>query len=39
MTYAKSGDRERARKALETALRLKSDFEGANEARSLLATL
>jgi tetratricopeptide (TPR) repeat protein len=39
MTYAKNGDRDRARKALETALRLKSDFEGAGEARSLLASL
>ena len=39
MTYAKNGDRDRARKALEAALKLKPDFEGAAEANRILATL
>ncbi len=39
LAYAKNGDNARARDALERALRLKPDFDGAQEARSVLASL
>ena len=39
MAYAKAGDKVKARAALETALKLQSDFPGADEARSTLASL
>jgi tetratricopeptide (TPR) repeat protein len=37
LAYADSGDRERARASLTRALALKSDFDGAEQARSLLS--
>jgi tetratricopeptide (TPR) repeat protein len=39
LAYAKSGDVESARQHLTSALRLKADFEGAQEARKVLETL
>jgi len=39
MAYAKNGDDRSARTALEKALKLKSDFKGADEARQTLQTL
>jgi tetratricopeptide (TPR) repeat protein len=39
LAYYKTGDRVRAKQALEAALRLKSDFDGAAEATRLIATL
>jgi tetratricopeptide (TPR) repeat protein len=39
MAYAKRGEDARARRALQQALNLKSDFEGAAEARKTLGTL
>ena len=36
LAYADSGDSERARASLTRALALKSDFDGADQARSLL---
>jgi tetratricopeptide (TPR) repeat protein len=39
LAYAKSGDTTNARQALERALALKSDFKGADEARSVLESL
>lgn len=39
VSYAKTGDRIRARRELQRALDLNSAFEGAHEARQLLATL
>jgi len=39
MLYAKSGDNAKAREALEKALALNPDFDGAAEARKTLATL
>ena len=39
LAYARSGDAGRARTTLETALRLKSDFEGAADASKVLAGL
>ena len=39
LAYAKSGNAEGARQSLERALTLKSDVEGAQEARALLQTL
>jgi tetratricopeptide (TPR) repeat protein len=39
MAYAKNGNRDGARRALEAALRLSSDFSGSNEARTMLASL
>jgi Flp pilus assembly protein TadD len=39
MAYAKSGDNDKARVALGQALRLQSDFDGADEARQTLAGL
>ena len=39
LAYAQVGDKAAARLALEKALKLKADFEGADEARNLLRTL
>ena len=39
MAYHKQGNHEAARQALERALRLDPDFDGAHEARSVLAEL
>ena len=39
MVYAASGNRERAKGALETALRLSPDFDGSLEASRVLSTL
>ncbi|WP_410964359.1 tetratricopeptide repeat protein, partial [Salmonella sp. SAL4447] len=39
LAYAKAGETTRARTALQAALALDANFEGASEARSLLATL
>jgi tetratricopeptide (TPR) repeat protein len=39
MAYAKNGNRERAKTALEGALKLRKDFDGAEEATKTLATL
>jgi tetratricopeptide (TPR) repeat protein len=39
LAYAKNGNRVEARKALETALRLQPDFQGARDAARVLATL
>jgi len=39
MVYARSGDKAKARVALEQALKLRSDFEGAAEARKTLTDL
>ena len=39
LAYARSGEAGRAKTALETALRLKSDFEGAADASKVLASL
>lgn len=39
LAYAKTGDKENARQHLERALKLKPDFEGAADARKLLASL
>jgi Flp pilus assembly protein TadD len=39
LAYAQAGDKAAARLAMEKALKLKADFEGADEARSLLRTL
>ncbi len=36
LAYAQTGDKAAARQALEHALKLKADFEGADEARALL---
>jgi tetratricopeptide (TPR) repeat protein len=38
LAYADSGDSERARASLTRALALKSDFDGADQARSLLSS-
>jgi tetratricopeptide (TPR) repeat protein len=38
LAYAQSGDRAKAKQSLETALRLKADFDGSSEARKLLAS-
>jgi putative PEP-CTERM system TPR-repeat lipoprotein len=39
LAYAKAGDNERARTALKQALSLQGDFDGAADARRVLATL
>jgi Flp pilus assembly protein TadD len=39
LAYAKAGRSDDARRALELALKLKPDFDGADEARSTLASL
>jgi tetratricopeptide (TPR) repeat protein len=39
MAYAQTGDKAEARKALEQALKLRPDFDGAGEARRLLEAL
>jgi tetratricopeptide (TPR) repeat protein len=39
LAYAKAGMKDKAQRALEKALALKSDFSGADEARSTLASL
>ena len=39
MVYAKSGDKVKAKTTLEQALKLKSDFDGAADARKTLTTL
>lgn len=39
LAYLKYGDIEKARRSLETALKLKSDFQGASEARKALASI
>jgi Flp pilus assembly protein TadD len=39
LAYAKAGEKVRARGALEQALKLKKDFDGAADARKVLATL
>jgi Flp pilus assembly protein TadD len=39
MIYAQNGDKEKARVALEQALKLSSNFEGAAEARKTLTDL
>jgi Tfp pilus assembly protein PilF len=39
MTYAQAGDDAKARRALERALALQKDFDGATLARQTLASL
>jgi len=39
LAYARSGDAQRARTRLEAALRLQPDFDGASDARRVLASL
>jgi Flp pilus assembly protein TadD len=39
VAYAKNGNRDKAKRALEAALRLRPDFEGAADATRLLANL
>jgi tetratricopeptide (TPR) repeat protein len=39
LAYEKSGDRARAARHLARALALNTDFEGASDARALLASL
>jgi len=39
LAYSQAGDKGAARQELEQALRLKADFEGADEARSILKSL
>ena len=39
LAYAKQGDHDRARAALQRALKLKPDFNGAEDARAQLAAL
>jgi len=39
MAYALEGQDKIARKTLQTALRLSTDFDGADEARKVIATL
>jgi Flp pilus assembly protein TadD len=39
LAYARSGDKDRARSTLQTALRLKSDFDGATDAKRVLEGL
>jgi Tfp pilus assembly protein PilF len=39
LAYAQTGDKAAARQALEQALRLKADFDGADDARKVLRTL
>ena len=39
MAYLASGDVSKAKKELETALSMKSDFDGAEEARKALAQI
>jgi Flp pilus assembly protein TadD len=39
LAYAQTGDKIAARQALQKALNLKADFEGADEARKLLTSL
>jgi Flp pilus assembly protein TadD len=39
LAYSQTGDKAAARRALEQALKLGADFEGAGEARTLLRTL
>jgi Flp pilus assembly protein TadD len=39
MAYARTGDSQRARRALEQALQLNSNFDGANDARQALTSL
>jgi tetratricopeptide (TPR) repeat protein len=39
LAYAKAGEKDKARQSLEKALKIKPDFEGSDEARSVLASL
>ena len=39
MAYAQSGDKVKAKASLEQALKLQSDFAGADEARKTLTAL
>jgi Flp pilus assembly protein TadD len=39
LAYVQSGDKAKARQALEQALKLKADFDGADDARRLLQTI
>jgi len=39
LAYAKSGDRRKAKEALQRALAIKADFSGAEDAKKVLATL
>ena len=39
LAYAQTGDKAQARRELEQALKLKADFEGAEDARKVLGTL
>jgi Tfp pilus assembly protein PilF len=39
MAYASEGQDKNARKTLQTALKISNDFEGADEARRVIATL
>ena len=39
LAYSQTGDKVSARQALEQALKLKADFEGAEDARKVLRTL
>ena len=39
LAYARSGDKDRAKSTLQTALRLKSDFDGAADAKRVLEGL
>jgi tetratricopeptide (TPR) repeat protein len=39
LAYAKTGDRRRAKEALQRALAIKADFSGADEAKKVLETL
>ena len=38
LAYSQTGDKAEARRELEQALKLKADFDGADEARALLST-
>ena len=39
LAYSQTGDKAAARQSLERALKLKADFEGAEDARKVLRTL
>ena len=39
LAYAKNGDKDRARQSLEWALAIKSDFDGADDARTVLKSI
>ena len=39
LAYAQSGDKDKARQTLERALKIKADFDGADEARKILKSI